>query len=88
VESSGTEFEVVKRNGGLAMKIPMPPVAANGKRPPKVPDMLMQFYAPDRVVGTNGVYAGTKAEFVRNGSGRVAWFRWGGRIHRHLATKP
>jgi CubicO group peptidase (beta-lactamase class C family) len=87
VESSGTEFDVVARNGGLTMKMPRPQATVDGRRPPKPPDMHMRFYAPDRVVGTNGVYAGTRSEFVRNASGRVAWFRFGGRIHRHLPPK-
>jgi len=86
VESSGTSFEVVARAGGLVMKAPQPPAAANGRRPPRAPDMHMRFYGPDRVVGTNGVYTGTRSEFVRNASGRVAWFRFGGRIHRHLPS--
>ena len=89
VESSGTEFEIVAvaKNNGLIMRMPQPPIGANGRRPPKPADMHMRFYAPDRVVGINGVWNGTKSEFVRNGSGRVAWFRWGGRIHRHLASR-
>ena len=87
VESAGVEFEIAARGGGLVMKMPVPQAAADGRRPPTPPDMRMRFYAPDRVVGVNGVYAGTRSEFVRSPSGRVAWFRFGGRIHRRLPNK-
>jgi CubicO group peptidase (beta-lactamase class C family) len=84
VESTGAELRVVARGGELVMKSPRPQATANGRRLPAPPDMHMRLYAPDRAVGTNGIYAGTRSEFLRGPTGRVAWFRFGGRIHRRL----
>jgi CubicO group peptidase (beta-lactamase class C family) len=49
--------------------------------PPPPPPSRWAFYAPDRVVALEpeGI-RGARAEFVRDASGRVAWFRRGSRI--------
>jgi CubicO group peptidase (beta-lactamase class C family) len=48
---------------------PQPPVAAAG------------FTAPDRLLVTEGPSRGSRAEFIRDEDGTIAWFRLGGRIH-------
>jgi CubicO group peptidase (beta-lactamase class C family) len=49
--------------------------------PPAPPPSRWVFYAPDRLVAIEPeAVAGNRAEFVRDGAGRVAFFRCGGRI--------
>jgi CubicO group peptidase (beta-lactamase class C family) len=50
---------------------PLPP-------PPPAP---LAFYDSDRVFATDGPYKGRRADFVRDGEGRIAWYRSGGRLH-------
>jgi CubicO group peptidase (beta-lactamase class C family) len=50
--------------------------------PPAPPPVRLAFYADDRVVALDPPTQGVYAEFLRDPDGRVAWFRWGGRIHR------
>jgi CubicO group peptidase (beta-lactamase class C family) len=49
--------------------------------PPAPPLVRLAFYADDRVVALDPPVPGVRAEFVRDPDGRVAWFRWGSRIH-------
>jgi hypothetical protein len=57
-----------------------------GARPevPRPPTVRLGFVGPDRVVGLNPPSAGARGEFLREPDGRIAWFRWGGRIHRRV----
>jgi CubicO group peptidase (beta-lactamase class C family) len=49
--------------------------------PPPPPPSRWAFYAPDRLVAqAPEPMRGARAEFVRDATGRVAWFRCGGRI--------
>ena len=45
------------------------------------PPTRLAFHADDRVVALDPPHAGTQAEFLRAPDGRIAWLRWGGRIH-------
>ena len=87
IEANGTIFDIVARSGGLTVKFPAPPVGPNGKKPPGIPPVPMYFFDDDRVMASKGPFKGAKAEFVRGANGRVAWFRFGGRIHRKIAAK-
>jgi hypothetical protein len=40
----------------------------------------VRFHAPDKLFITSGPFAGYRAEFVRDGHGRVFGLRFGGRI--------
>jgi CubicO group peptidase (beta-lactamase class C family) len=62
-------------NGGFPF-LDSPP----GPRPPSV---RLAFTAPDRVIGLDEPAKGLRAEFLRDGNGQIAWFRWSSRIHRH-----
>lgn len=84
MESSGLIFDVVARSGGLTIKFPSPSVGPNGKKPPGIPPIPMYFFDDDRVTASKGPSKGAKAEFVRGANGRLAWFRFGGRIHKKL----
>lgn len=84
VETSPTMMiDVSPRRGGLAIIFPTPP-ATNDQRPPRIPALPFHFYAPDRFVISSGPYSGTRSDFVRSPSGKVAWLRFGGRLYRRL----
>ena len=50
-------------------------------RPPPPPSPLA-FYERDRVYVPEGPLKGSRSEFLRDSSGRVAWYRAGGRVLR------
>jgi CubicO group peptidase (beta-lactamase class C family) len=52
-------------------------------RPPPPPSPLA-FYEPDCVFVPEGVFKGLRSEFLRDGDGRVAWYRAGGRVLRRV----
>jgi hypothetical protein len=52
-------------------------------RPPPPPSPLA-FYEPDCVFVPEGMFKGLRSEFLRDGDGRVAWYRAGGRVHRRV----
>lgn len=79
----GMMVEVSPRRGGLALIFPTPP-ATNNQRPPRIPALPFHFYSPDRFVISSGPYSGTRSDFVRSPSGKVAWLRFGGRLYRRL----
>lgn len=83
VESSGQEFQVEARAGGLVVRLPAAP-ARNGKRAPAPPPVSMFFFDEDKAVATNGYFKGTRAEFLRSPRGKITWMRFGGRIHRRV----
>lgn len=47
---------------------------------PGPPPSLLVFYDRDRAVVAEGMFKGTRSEFLRDGDGRVAWYRAGGRV--------
>jgi CubicO group peptidase (beta-lactamase class C family) len=49
--------------------------------PPPPPPARFVFYDEDRVFAPDGVWKGTRVEFLRDGDGRIAWLRAGGRIY-------
>jgi hypothetical protein len=46
-----------------------------------VPPAPLAFYEADRVVVPEGTSERARGDFVRDGEGRVAWFRSSGRLH-------
>jgi CubicO group peptidase (beta-lactamase class C family) len=52
--------------------------------PPAPPPVRLAFTAEDRVVAQEPPFRDNRAEFVRDGAGRIAWLRWGGRLHRRV----
>ncbi|MGH2812808.1 MAG: hypothetical protein ACRDI1_08875, partial [Actinomycetota bacterium] len=89
IEGSGQHFEVVVRNGALAVKFPAPPPPGpDGRKPVAPPATPVQFVAPDRVAATSGYLKGTGGEFLRGSRGKIMWFRLGGRIHRRVDNAP
>ena len=47
---------------------------------PPEPPAPLAFYDADRVFVPEGTFEGARGDFVRDGEGRIAWFRWGGRL--------
>jgi len=66
-----------KPAGGFPKKDTPPPPA-----PPPAP---IAFFADDRVMAVEGLQKGSRGEFLRDATGAITWFRWGGRIHRRTA---
>ena len=53
--------------------------------PPAPPPTRIGLYAPDRAIGLESPYKGTRMEFLRDSSGNIVWLRVGGRVHRREA---
>jgi hypothetical protein len=47
---------------------------------PPEPPAPLALYDADRVFVPEGTFEGARGDFVRDGEGRIAWFRWGGRL--------
>jgi CubicO group peptidase (beta-lactamase class C family) len=63
-----------------------PPVPAPTEPAPTVQEYRLAFYRDDfvLVLDPTGQPNGTRANFVRDADGRVAWLRLHGRLHRHV----
>lgn len=48
---------------------------------PPVPPAPLAFYDADRFFVPEGPLKGARGDFVRDGEGRITWFRSGGRLH-------
>ena len=67
--------------GELALEPRGHPPRSGSWTPPPPPPSRWAFYAPDRMVAlAPEAMRGARAEFVRDGAGRIAWLRCGGRI--------
>jgi len=51
---------------------------------PSPPPVAVAFSERDRIFVPDGPGAGTEAEFLRGADGRIAWFRFGGRVMQPL----
>lgn len=85
-ESSGNILEMSARNGGLVLKLPTPPPLPSGKKQPAPPLIPLSFIGPDKVAAMTGYFKGTGGEFLRSPSGKITWFRFGGRIQRRVKS--
>lgn len=81
--ATGQAWDLAAHGGGLLLRLhPGDLGAVSETPPPPPPPMPAAFYAPDRLVITDGLYKGIRGEFLRDEQGRIAWFRLGARIHR------
>lgn len=55
--------------------------------PPPFDPVPVDFYAEDKVIVAASPYASARGEFLRAPDGKIAWFRWGGRINPPLAEE-
>jgi CubicO group peptidase (beta-lactamase class C family) len=71
------------KNGGLELQLiptrsfPKP----DSPLPPAPPLAQLWFYGDDAVFASEGLWKGTKAEFLRGQDGTLAWLRLGGRVY-------
>jgi CubicO group peptidase (beta-lactamase class C family) len=74
------------KDGGLHVEIrnkggfPTPETPAS----PDPEPFESAFYAEDHTIVTGGPEKGTRAQFLRDGSGAIEWMRVSGRIHRKI----
>ncbi len=77
--------EISATDNGLLLQSRSPgpmPLSDGRLQPPPPPPIPLGFYDTDRVIALEGASAGSKGEFLRDASGTITWFRWGGRIGR------
>ncbi|MEZ4673287.1 MAG: serine hydrolase domain-containing protein [Caldilineaceae bacterium] len=73
LHGNGLQFQVIPKGGFPDRDSPAGPAPAPAP---------VQFIAADQVIVTTGASAGSRAEFIRNANGKLAWLRFGGRVHR------
>jgi CubicO group peptidase (beta-lactamase class C family) len=73
VDSDSLVLEIVPRGG-----FPAPESPPN----PGPPPTRLAFLEPDVVLALDPQVRGSRADFLRGPDGEIAWFRFGGRLHR------
>lgn len=48
------------------------------------PPTRLAFWGADKIIALDDPFKGSRGEFLRNGVGTIAWFRFGSRVHRPL----
>ena len=80
------ELSVV--DGGLLMKMvdhdPFPDKDATP--PPPIPPVRLAFWREDQVITLDPPMKASRGDFLRDADGGIAWFRFGGRIHKREGT--
>jgi CubicO group peptidase (beta-lactamase class C family) len=83
--SSGSNYELSLREGGLTMQVidtggfPTPETPPPPTQPPPV---RLAFYGEDRIVALDSPFKDDRGEFLVNPDGSIEWFRFGGRIRK------
>jgi len=72
VADGGLELQLTQRRAFPKPDSPIPP-------PP--PPARLLFYGDDWLFAPEGVWKGTRAEFLRDSGGRIEWLRFGGRVY-------
>jgi CubicO group peptidase (beta-lactamase class C family) len=80
--SAMADVEIRVGNGGLVEhETPRGGFPRKDSPPrPSPPPSPLAFYDRDRAVVTEGMFKGTRSEFLRDREGRIAWYRAGGRV--------
>lgn len=77
------DLEIALRDDGLQLATTalrwLTPSTPPRERPPPT---RLAVTAQDRLVGLDRPHQGARGEILRDEAGRIAWLRWGGRIHR------
>jgi CubicO group peptidase (beta-lactamase class C family) len=81
--SAMVDIELLVENGSLVEHVALKGGFPRKDSPPRPapPPSALAFYDRDRVFVSEGMFKGTRAEFLRDAHGRVAWYRAGGRVH-------
>jgi CubicO group peptidase (beta-lactamase class C family) len=79
-----THLTIHAQDGGLRVEVaPQGGFPKKETPPPPAPlPMSASFYDADKVIVTDGAARESKGDFIRDASGQIVWFRFGGRIHR------
>src|SRR5262249_46571982 len=78
-----SDIELSATDGGLEARMvqtrgfPRP----DSPIPPPPPPGRLAFYADDWAIATDDIWKGSHAGFLRGPDGRIAWLRFGGRVH-------
>jgi CubicO group peptidase (beta-lactamase class C family) len=75
------EVELRRENGTMMLELTNKGGFPKKDSPPQPspPPAPVAFYEADRLYVTEGAFASSEAEFLRDADGRIAWFRFGGR---------
>jgi CubicO group peptidase (beta-lactamase class C family) len=73
VDAGSLVLEIVPRGGFPAPDSPPSPAP---------PPTLLAFDGPDAVIALDPPARGARGDFIRSPDGEIAWFRFGGRLHR------
>lgn len=73
LENGSLVLHITEKGGFPTPETPPPP-----QQPPP---MRLALYAEDRIVVLDGPDQNAVGEFIRDAHGRVAWFRYSGRVH-------
>ncbi len=78
------EITLAALDGGLRMTVRRTSAGAGGAagRPKGIGELDLGFYDTDRVVVKEGARRAVTGEFLRDDTGRVAWFRFPSLVHR------
>jgi CubicO group peptidase (beta-lactamase class C family) len=71
-KDGGLELQLIPKRGFPKPDSPLPPAP---------PPAQLWFYGDDVVFAAEGLWKGTKAEFLRHPDGTLAWLRLGGRVY-------
>ena len=86
----GSEHQLTVDPPGLVLQtIAGPGMLSDGQVKPLAPSpVTLRFHDRDRVIGVSSAGLRSKGEFLRDSTGEIEWFRWGGRIaRRQTASK-
>jgi CubicO group peptidase (beta-lactamase class C family) len=82
-EAALTKYEIRLEDGELILQArPKGGFPNKDSKPgPTPPSARIGFVAEDRIVGLDWHIKGLPGEFLRDGEGKIVWFRFGSRIH-------
>jgi CubicO group peptidase (beta-lactamase class C family) len=80
--SAMADIDIRLENGGLVEhETPRGGFPRKDSPPrPSPPPSAIAFYDNDRAIVTEGMFKGTRSEFLRDRDGRIVWYRAGGRV--------
>lgn len=85
IEASGEFIEATTRKDQVVLKFPEPE-PTDSQPVLRIKPIAFDFVGPDQIVAASGPYAGTRADFLRSSTNRIAWLRFGGRLYRRVKT--
>jgi CubicO group peptidase (beta-lactamase class C family) len=76
------QLEIALKPAGARLRGTLAALAPGLADDDELPTVRLALMEKDRAVHDGDLYSGLRAEFLRNGAGRVAWIRMGGRLYR------